>query len=165
MSEPVRSRLGPRMLVLVLVTGVAAQGLIGAAQGMSVTATVDSTATPSDSIAELRRRVTLAGEPTAVLWAAERLGPGNLDSFPPGPTDTRLRAVLTYRSAGELAALLHGGPTEPVDYAAPAWFPASLNPGGTIAAIRHHGVQGFMDAAVMTTLAAPGLLILDRPTS
>lgn len=165
MFEPVRSRLDPRTLAIVFVTGVAAQELIGAAQAMSATATVDSTATASDSIAELRRRVTLAGEPTAVLWTADRLGSRNPDGSLPGPTYMRLRPVLTYGSAVELAALPSGGPTEPVDYAAPGWFPASLNPGGTIVAIRHHGVQGFMDAAVMTTPAAPGLLILNRPTS
>ncbi|WP_156113461.1 hypothetical protein [Paracoccus sanguinis] len=48
----------------------------------------------STSEPNLRRQVTIAGQPRAVLWAAERLGPANPDPFPPGPSDHVPRAVL-----------------------------------------------------------------------
>lgn len=94
----------------------------------------------SSSIDDLRRIVRVAGEPRAALWALEPVGPENPDRFPPGPTDHLLRAVLTYGSADEVAALMGDGPTEAADYPAPAWFPKAAGPGRTIQVIRHHRV-------------------------
>ncbi len=120
----------------------------------------------STSEPDLRRQVTIAGQPRAVLCAAERLGPANPDAFPPpGPSDHVLRAVLDYGSADAVAVLVGGGPTEALRIDAPAWFPAALSPGQPLDVIRHHGTQGFMDADVMTVPAAPGLILLERQSS
>lgn len=119
----------------------------------------------STSEPDLRRQVTIAGQPHTVRWAAERLGPANPDAFPPGPSDHGLRAVLDYGSADAVAALVGGGPTEALRIDAPARFPAALAPGQPLDVIRHHGAQGFMDADVMTVPAAPGLILLERRSS
>ena len=119
----------------------------------------------SRSIDDLRRIVSVAGEPRSVLWAMEPVAPENPDSFPPGPTDHLLRAALTYGSAGEVAALMGDGPTEAADYPTPAWFPKAAGAGRTSEVIRHHRVQGFMDATVMTVPDAPGVVIVERPSS
>lgn len=119
----------------------------------------------SDSEQDLRRRMAFPGQPRAVLWQVETIGPANPDSFPPGPTDTRLRAVLDYGSADEVARLVGDGPVEPMQIDAPGWFPAALTPGQPLAVERRHEAEGFMDAVVMTVPAAPGLVIVDLPPS
>lgn len=120
---------------------------------------------PSTSEQDLRQRVSIAGQPKAVLWAAERLGPVNPDAFPPGPSDDVLRAVLTYASAREVASVVGDGPTEAVEIEAPAWFPEALHPGGTLSALRHYDAEGFMDATVLTVPEAPGIVIVERRSS
>lgn len=119
----------------------------------------------STSEPDLRRQIPVAGQPRAVLWADETIRPANADSFPPGPVDTRLVAVLTYGSAAEVAAIIGNGPAEPAEMAAPAWFPEGLAPGETLKAVRHYRVAGFGDAAVLTLPDAPGIVILQRGPS
>lgn len=161
-NQPTRSGRTPPKRRLQAVALALCMALPVPAASLAEPASLQAT---SQSIDDLRRIVSVAGEPRSVLWAMEPVGPENPDSFPPGPTDYLLRAVLTYGSAGDAAALMGDGPTEAADYPAPAWFPKAAGPGRTIQVIRHHRVQGFMDAAVMTVPDAPGVVIVERPSS
>lgn len=151
--------------ILVAATAGAGAGATGAANSNGQAVAGEEQQMISTSEADLRRQVAIAGQPQAVLWTTERIGPANPDSFPPGPSDYVLRAVLTYGSAAEVAALVGTGPTEITEIDAPGWFPAALGTGGKLGVVRHHDVQGFMDAAVMTVPDAPGIIVLEHRSS
>lgn len=116
----------------------------------------------STSEPDLRRRIAIPGQPRSVLWAAETVTPASPDSFPPGPSDTRLRAVLTYGSADEVAAIVGDGPAQPAEIEAPDWFPATLHPGGSLGVVRHHRVPGLEEVRVMTIPGAGGVILLEK---
>lgn len=116
----------------------------------------------STSEPDLRRQIAIPGQPRSVLWAAEAITPASPDSFPPGPGDTRLRAVLTYGSADEVAAIVGDGPAQPAEIEAPGWFPATLHPGGSLGVVRHHRVPGLEDVRVMTVPGAAGVVLLEK---
>lgn len=119
----------------------------------------------STSEADLRRQLTIAGQPSSVLWSVSTIRPQNPDSFPPGPSDSVLTAVLTYPSPEDVAAIVGTDPTEPVDFAVPDWAPPELKPGSTAQLTVHYGVEDFMNATVMTVPDAPQVIVLVRPNS
>ena len=112
---------------------------------------------------DLRRQVTIAGQPRAVLWAAERLWPANPDAFPPpvrrimcsGRCSTMARPTPWPRWSAAVRPRRFGSTRRR------AFRPCS-RPALPLDVFRHHGTQGFMDADVMTVPAAPGLILLER---
>lgn len=115
------------------------------------------------SLDDLRKLVPVAGSPVTVLWQTEEIPQINKDSFPPGPTDQILWAVVDYGSAEAVAAVLGDGLTDKASITAPGWFPADLSPGAELEVTRHYRVEGFLNASVMTVAAHPGLVILEKP--
>ena len=156
---------GAAALALAVLTSSLPAGPPGNAAGAATAAGEEKGMDPSTSEQELRQQVSIAGQPIAVLWAAERLGPINPDAFPPGPSDHVLRAVLTYGSADEVASVVGDGATEEVEIEAPVWFPEALRPGSTLSALRHYDAEGFMDATTFTVPDAPEIVILERRSS
>ncbi|MFV0383696.1 hypothetical protein [Paracoccus sp. (in: a-proteobacteria)] len=140
--------------------GLIAAGLLVAS--VTIVAAKEQAEMINHSLDELRRLVPVAGAPADVVWQRNVLGSAG-GGFPPGPTDEMLWVVLSYDSAEEVQQLVSGGLTEDVVIEAPDWFPENLHPGAGLDVVRHHRVEGFMDAEVMTVPGQPQILLLKKP--
>lgn len=81
----------------------------------------------SDNIEELLNRVRLPEVPEEVVWKEETLGKG--DNRVPGPTDTKITAVLKYTPeiSGKLIAILEKYKQgDGVEVDTESWFPEEL---------------------------------------